>query len=317
MNSTEPLISRRLTGKKHLSVTGALDLVNDASFIFDLKNKQETGFLFDLSKVDETSMLGILVIYKIIEYTSTHKCFSDPLINFDNPIIEALHKYGFYDLIKTYLEQSEKIEKEYKNLQVSVKDNFIIAPQALLRNSDFSERFLREEFLPRLQNYYKSNDKIISMIFLSLSEIILNFWEHAVADTKSILVANGNKSRIEIACADTGNGIISTLRPFLKNLSGQEILNSAMKKGVTSKKETFHMGYGLWILDELIRKTKGNLVIVTEGFIYSRFAEKTKTSVSGYWKGAIIYMSLPFQKPISLGELEDLKKFDHIKINWT
>jgi hypothetical protein len=40
------------------------------------------------------------------------------------------------------------------------------------------------------------------MILLTFSEILLNFWEHATEDTKSIIVAHGNKDQIEIALGE-------------------------------------------------------------------------------------------------------------------
>lgn len=149
--------------------------------------------------------------------------------------------------------KKDVLENEYKKLNIKIQESFIIAPQPLLRNDSYSNDVLIERFLPKINEYYSFNERVVSMIFQCLSEILLNFWEHAIEDTKSILVADGNKTSIEIACADTGNGIISTLEQSnpSKNTSKEKLILSALEKGITSKKDTDHMGYGLWILNQI------------------------------------------------------------------
>lgn len=109
----------------------------------------------------------------------------------------------------------------------------------------------------------------------------MNFWEHAVNDTKSIIVASGNKVKVEIACADTGNGVISTLSPTLVHqISKEEVLVKSLEKGITSKKMTNHMGYGLWILNEIVTATKGRLHLYSEGaYVFNDFGKIKKALV--------------------------------------
>lgn len=78
------------------------------------------------------------------------------------------------------------------------------------------------------------------------------------------------------------------------------------------------MGYGLWILNQIATKTKGRLHIYSEGAFYKNDFGKEIAQKCGYWKGTIIYLSLPLKKPITLTDIEnhDNKKFNDIKINW-
>lgn len=305
---------------KILKPTNVNLLLNSLETAFNLEQKLIPNIKIDLGKVKKTSLLGILLNYKFVEYTYKHYCFKNPEMIVNDYVQAQWERYGFTDLIHLFIENKDQTEKGYKKLKVKVDDRFIIAPQALLRSRDYSDKFLKTEFLPKIENYYKSNEKVVAMIFLCLSEILLNFWEHAIDDSNSILVAEGNKNNIEIACADTGNGIISTLNSvfFNKSYDKPVILRKAVEKNITSKKMTNHMGYGLWILNQITTKTHGRFHIYSEGAYFKNEFGKEIVDNCGYWKGTIIYLSLPLNKPITLSDIEnhDSTKFNNIKINW-
>ncbi len=305
---------------KILKPNSIYELLNSLEHAFSMEEKLVPDVIINLQKVKKTSLLGILLNYKFIEYTYKNNCFRKPNL-YVNPYIEKeWERYGFTKLIHSFVSNKDLTERNYKNLRVKVDERFIIAPQALLRSKNYSDKFLKSEFLPKIEEYYKENDKVVSMIFLCLSEILLNFWEHAVDDTNSILVAEGNENHIEIACADTGNGIITTLNKIYENssLDRPNTLKKSVEKFITSKKMTNHMGYGLWILNQITKKTKGRLHIYSEGAFYKNDFGKEFAEKCGYWKGTIIYLSLPLKNPITLSDIEkhDNKKFNAIKINW-
>ncbi len=314
-----------ISAPKYFTAPKILEFLEECVPLFKLKMTRTPGYVFDLMKVRECSMLATLVFYKIIEYTLSNQCFNKPAIafNYDEPIvIESFKKFGFWELIMDYMEDRRSVEKSYRRLEIKIEDNFIIAPQALLRDSNFSSKALRENFLPQIEDYYSYNSKAVSMIFLCLSEILLNFWEHAVEDTKSIIVANGNRTQIEIACADTGKGIVSTLKEggTITSSSPALILSKSVEKGVTSKLKTNHMGYGLWILDQLVKLVKGRLHIYSQGAFYTNDFGKSKSGQCAYWGGTIIYISLPLKDPKSLSDIEghsEKSKISKLKINWS
>ncbi|MDN4165040.1 hypothetical protein QWY31_05970 [Cytophagales bacterium LB-30] len=311
------LINRIIIAPKHFRANSIIDFINDCQDIYRLSNKNENGFLLDLGKVKECTMIGVLLIYKIIEFSIKNNCFNMPRYIIDLPFQEAMEKYGFTKLILTYLADKDVAEKEFANLKISVSDNFIIAPQALLRNDKYSSELLNKKYLPQIQQYYSFNDKAVTMIFLCFSEILLNFWEHAVDDTQSIIVANGNKSNIEIACVDNGKGVLTTLK-----LAGKEqkdnlsTLISAVKKGVTSKDLSNHMGYGLWIIDQIAAKTLGRFHLYSEGCYYFREFGKVKSGKCGHWQGTIVYLSIPLGKPVTLADIETPDDNNNLQIKW-
>ena len=314
-------INRLISAPKFFKAKYIIDFINKSEAIFSLKNKQESKFVLDLNKIQQCTMIGVLLIYKFIEFSVKNNCFNAPAFAMNDIVREAMEKYGFTPLIFSYIKDKKKAEKEFKKLKVSITDEFIIAPQALLRNDKYSAETLNSKYLPKIQKYYSFDDKIVSMIFLCFSEVLLNFWEHAVDDTQSIIVANGNKSNLEIACADNGEGIISTLENseiYTNRKNPESVISKAVKKGITSKSHTNHMGYGLWLIDEIAKRTGGRLHIYSEGGYYIREFGKVKNGKSGYWQGTIIYISLPLDKPITLADIEkpELDNKFNLKINW-
>lgn len=311
------LINRRIVAPKHFRANSIINFITDCQDIYRLANKKENGFLLDLGKVKECTMIGVLLVYKIIEFSIKNNCFNAPMYLMDVPFRGAMEKYGFTKLILTYVADKDVAEREFENLKISVSDNFIIAPQALLRNDKYSSELLNKKYLPQIEKYYSFNDKAVTMIFLSFSEILLNFWEHAVDDTQSIIVANGNKSNIEISCVDNGKGILTTLK-----LAGKEqkdnlnTLISAVEKGVTSKDLSNHMGYGLWIIDQIAERTNGRFHLYSEGYYYFKEFGKVKSGKCGHWQGTIVYLSIPLQKPVTLADIEPQDINNNLQINW-
>lgn len=288
--------------------------------IFKLKGANERNFILRLSEVKKVSLLGALIVYKVVEYTVENSCFDRPIIDLDmsSEMAYSLKKYGFTELILSYIENRHDVGKQLKSLRVSIDDRFIIAPQALLRADKKSREEINKKYLPQIQSYYSGNDRAVQMILLVFSEILLNFWEHAVNDSTSIIVAHGTKDSIEIACADTGNGIVTTLGTTLsaQSLRPEQVLLKAMEKGVTSKEMTNHMGYGLWILDSITTMVKGRLHIYSQGaYFYNEFS-KRRSGTCGYWQGTIVSITLPLSSPKTLSDIETEGISTSIKINW-
>jgi len=71
-------------------------------------------------------------------------------------------------------------------------------------------------------------------------------------------------------------------------------------------------------LNEIATRTGGRLHIYSEGAFYNNDFGKIKYKDCGYWKGTIIYLSLPLSKPITLSDIEDCEKGElkEIKINY-
>lgn len=310
---------KKISLPKHLNVTTVGEILRVANIIFESEERLLPMYALDLSKVSKTNVLGMLLIYKIIEYSIEKKCFYKPAIFFDSFIENKWNEYQFVPLINSYVENTDS-SSMFKDFKIQLSDNFILAPQPLLRDNDFTDKYLKNKFLPKITEYYSGKDKVISMIFTCFSEILLNFWEHAVEDSKSIMIADGNKTYMHIACADTGNGIISTLKQNEKyrKLSKENIILESIKKNTTSKENTFHMGYGLWLIDQIVTEIKGRFHLFSEGVHYSNEYGKIKVTSTNYWKGTIVYLALPINNAKSLCDIMHFKtkEMEQLKIDF-
>lgn len=299
-----------------------IDFLKYYEFIFDSKKKFVPNVLVDFSLTEEISVLNVLVFVKVIEYATVNDCFIAPRYKPNDLVALAFKKFGFMDIVKAYLENiEEKADIIYSAFRVKQENGFLIAPQGLIRSTTLSKLALEQKFLPSIQSYYQGNYKAMVLIITCISEIALNFWEHATEDARSVLVAYGNEKVIEIACADNGQGIVSTLGPILakNNKDAAYVLSSAMGKGVTSKKHTDHMGYGLWLVSEIAIATKAKLYIYSEGAYCHIVNGKMTSGLCAYWPGTIFYLSLPLQTDLSLVDIvnqNSTQDGDEPTINW-
>lgn len=303
---------------KYLTKNFIPEFLRKVEKTFDWKNKLVPNIQIDLSQIKEADILGLLIIYKYIDFTYTHYCFKKPNLHIDSYINDTWAKYEFDTLILAYISNKEVTDKPFKEFKIKLEDKFIIAPQALLRNSNYSKEYLQNEFIPKITEYYNSKQKVTDLIFSCFSEILLNFWEHAVQDTKSVIIADGNQSRIEIACADTGIGIISNLNNFFENSCKEsDLLSKAVQKGVTSKPNSNHMGFGLWLVNELVKLNNGRLHLYSQGYFYYNDFGKIKSEPCSFWPGTIIYINLNLNNPQTLSDLLPLSVPNELKINFT
>lgn len=104
------------------------------------------------------------------------------------------------------------------------------------------------------------------------------------------------------------------------DISGEEILTKSMKKGVTSKKNTDHMGHGLWFLKKIATLVNGRMHIYSEGFMHRNDFGNVRVGKCGYWKGTIIYLSLPVKNAITISDIpefkNDIRRFADLKIDF-
>lgn len=310
---------------KHFNHNSIDDFLIKFGDVFFKINKAEKEITVNSSNNHTISVIGLVLLYKWMDFASKKKCFDSPtlLLFEENNILSSLDKYDFWDLIKGLFGEISKREEQkiYESLKVRQENNLIIAPQPMIRGNSLTRDNLHKIYAPQIIKFY-NDDKTSEMILTCISEILLNFWKHALEDPQSILVAEGNKSKIEIGCVDTGNSIISTLKEGkteFRNLTSKQILQKAIQKNVTSKPKTFHMGRGLWILDEMATITGGIFHLYSEGVSYKNQNGKKIFDNCGYWKGTIVYLNLPLQKPVAMDDIlkEEKNDLNNIKLNIT
>ena len=125
---------------KTLIVNSINQVLSEFKDVFDYENQRRTGYVLDLSKIKKINVLGMLVVYKIIEYSVEKKCFLNPEIHYEDLIEDKWAEFEFLPLINSYIREVDSSQK-FKNLKIQLTDKFILAPQPLLRETDFTDKF--------------------------------------------------------------------------------------------------------------------------------------------------------------------------------
>lgn len=273
--------------------------------MFGFSGKNVPNFFFDLSKTKTINILGLLLIYKFLEYTVEHKCFKNPVCNLRecHYVSKELERYGFKKLVYAFIND----DIPNYDLKFKEEDEFFIAPIVLDRGADFCS--VEGQYAAKINRFYSYDSKASFVSLQCLGELSSNFIAHAKNDTKSVLAARGNREYVELACADTGVGIISNLKPlFSATSSNYQILSKSLEKGVTSKLNSAHMGYGLWLINEFVTIGKGELAVFSEGAYYINAGGKIKLGQCAHWKGTIIYIKITMKDTKVYSEV--LKKLE-------
>lgn len=265
--------------------------------IFCMKNSGVPKVIFKVKDTKKVDILGLLLIYKFIDFTVKNRCFENPKTDLkkNRIIFEQMIQIGFKKYIDENFGDLKDDDLVESNPNFTANKNFFIAPLVLNREQQnlgiSNERKIKE--------YYNFDSRIASGVLQCIGEIASNFQEHSQSDTRSMLVARGDRKYIEIACADNGDGIISTLRPHLENKckNGYEVLRKSIDENVTSKKNAGHMGCGLWIVSQFVSESKGTMKIFSQDGYLVNDKGKIKCGKSAYWKGTIVYVNMPLSDP--------------------
>lgn len=289
---------------KRLTRNYISELIEKTNFIYTLEGANRSGVRFIIKDKLEMDLLGVLVVYKILEYSYKQGCFKDPTLECISKSIQkefenGIKRYGFGALISECFKDSEEA---YRNLKTETIDGFLVAPMALSNNAQEAEKLVNAT-IKEIKKYFEKENKqdaLDACIMISevLSELFGNFYAHANDKTNSVIVVRGNKHNIQITCADSGLGITETLRDVdtYKTKGEGYILEHALRKGVTSKPGTNHMGHGLWLINEIVNKNGGTLFIYTQSVSYSN--KHAKSINVPRWKGTIIDVVLNIDNPI-------------------
>lgn len=281
-------------------------------------NQHSTDVVIDAHEVSELGMLGCLLLYKVMEYGTHVKELISPSIDIENSAFGVYAKVGFGDLFGKVSNFQINSGLKYKEF-----NGFFIAP-INLNVQDYDN--VNNMLCKKINDYYNNPDKAFALL-TCITEIASNFHEHSKDEQDSILVARGNKKEIEIACADTGVGVVTSLsksqryRAILSRAEGCDVLTKALEKGVTSKDNSNHMGYGLWLVENIVRVLGGELYIYSEKAHYINKNGKIKKGANGYWKGTIIYVKLALNNEEAIHDFviartEELDKVNDDLINF-
>ncbi len=112
-------------------------------------------------------------------------------------------------------------------------------------------------------------------------------------------MSEGTQQKVEIVSVDTSQGIIATMKERFPSKSDKDLLKMAFERRVSSKIDGNHCGTGLWLVNEIVTKLKGKLIMHTGGYIYRNIQGKITIFASSNWKGSILYVKIPISNDIS------------------
>lgn len=307
---------------KNLSICSARQFLSEVEGIFSLTEARVEGVDLDTSDIEKADIFGQLLLYKFIEYTIHKACFKSPATNLKNnlKLKNMLDMTGFLPFMNEFMNKKNNILKndipdDYK-LGWKQADKIYIAPIVLTKKEDNLEK--DEQIRKKLRAYYNYDHTIVGTILSCITEVGSNFMEHAEESTNSVMVAAGNREYFELACADTGKGVLTSLRKVVSSrMQKHELLRMALNKGVTSKPNSNHVGAGLWLISQYVSFASGEMLLFSEGAMCHQKKNHFKMGQCGYWKGTIIYVRLPLnhKEDIAKGKAELSKQFDEIQLS--
>lgn len=279
--------------------------------IFSYKGKSIPEVQLDLTRTKTCNLLGDLMIYKIVDYSFTHHCFYDPQIKVNKDIEKEWNSSGFKRMLFKFVRNKNAY---FNNLEFEKINDLFIAPIILKKESQSSRT---ANAISKVCEYYNYDKDILTAISSCIGEISSNFRSHAVNDTQSVLVASGNREYFEIACADTGDGIYTTLSPVISEKSKTKVLLKALDKGITSKIDSNHSGMGLWMINLLVKCQKGELHLYSQGAFVKTENGKSTSGACANWQGTIIYIKIPLKDTSGIIKFKQLRALNQkqIKLN--
>lgn len=281
-----------------------VELVGTLNFFFELSGQRRKDLFLRFDNVRHVDILGVLVLYKFLEYSVIHRCFDTPTFNltYNKYLDNEISKFGFSSLITGLMNNKAK-EHYYKNLNTQVTADFIHAPIAILRGKDMHSQ--RKNAEREIARYYGDNDTT-AMILQIFSEVFQNFLSHAETDNRSIVVMHGDKQKIAFACADNGVGILSSMKnnPRYCSIKPERLLLKTLERGVTSKDGTNHLGYGLFYISEVVTRLGGQLIVYTGHHYLCNRSGNTSVSRMHNWNGTIVYVTIPLKEAVTIDDIE-------------
>lgn len=283
---------------------------------------EATAFLFsenryvkvhcDFRNIRSISLLGKMMIYKTVSHLANSNIAEEGSVALPQDLADSLDRNGFKELIESYI-LGKSTQAAYRRIKNTSETKSFLFPQKLLRENADSQK-VTQLLLSIKQMYTKfNNPRAFDTISSCVCELLSNFWAHATQESETLFTAEGNDQSFTAVIADNAIGIVSSLKlayPEFEKLPPGDVLLKAIQKSISSKlkleSKSNHMGYGLYIVAELVKLNRGTLEIWSEGGRITHKAGKYYSKSTGYWKGTIIEVKLHLNAPRTISDIPAL-----------
>lgn len=267
--------------------------------VFSLEGKMIPNVFFRTIGTRQVDILGAMLTWKFMEYSIKKNCFYNPMGDYnhsDNVITKQLKEMKFWSQGKDIIRDGQSFNSNPYTPPYagSIEKNYWFYTP--IRLNSLSPNFGYNNPDDKIIcSFYNNDPTICHCILQSISEISTNFQRHAEIDTDSLIFAKGDRDHFEIVCVDNGIGIVKSLSSKYKNMSSHDTLKSSIEKGVSSKPGDGHMGMGLWVIEQFVICTNGELLLFSNDAYLKVRNGKIKAGQCPHWKGTIIYMDIPLK----------------------
>jgi hypothetical protein len=147
-----------------------------------------------------------------------------------------------------------------------------------------------------------------------ISELLNNALNHSLSHIGAIVAGQyfPNLKKIQLCVVDKGVGFLHNIKRKYNVSSESEAILKAIEKGVSCPPPKLYSssvnnaGYGLFVLTEIIKHTRGRLKIISnDGIVYIDENNEIhlKDNISSDWKGSIVVFEL-YEKNINFSKDE-------------
>jgi len=248
-------------------------------------------------------------VYKPLYYDKLYD-FLEQQIN-DNPI--DLSTYDFVDPVFW------AILKCLKNLNSNLK---IIFPESFpakeyvkyLSGKSYSSNTVPMRFVELRSDIDLFTNELVNLLRKDLEGYDsedMEFFKYIISELLNNAIDHGESSAIvfaqkfrnndfEIGVIDSGLGFYHTIKRAYNVESEGEAIRKSLEKGITGSKTylyggaTRNVGHGLYVISEMIKDSKGELIIVSGSTFYS-YKDNKEISLKNKWQGSIVLIRFNLQ----------------------
>lgn len=300
----------RITVPSRVGIKTIEKLVEQTWPVFEAASENESfEFILDLSEVDYIYAAGLTTLTAAALYLIRHPAFirGELLRPKDSDVDNYINRMGFYDLLKVlvpYPFQRHDSTGRFIEI-VEVKSEMEVESISTALATIISEQC----------NLVSSEE--IEPIKYALSELIENVFHHANSPVHAIVFAQTMQAQrtVELAIVDCGRGfresLLSNIAYSGKIGAAPDAIRLAIQARVTGNPSR-NSGEGLFFTTEMIKKNRGDMVIMSEDGLYRIKNGREKLEhlcyngfVTANWKGAIAALLIHVDRPVSMKELFD------------
>lgn len=243
--------------------------------------------IFDFSPLGFIDPCGVVFLSNLIHWLRERGC---------NPTFDGI------DINRApikFLEDSLFFEQHIgKKLDPSSSPRSTTRPLQLIPHEK-SHSWLETNLVPWLANRLSLTEASLYSFKASISELFNNIQDHANLEIGSIFVQHfPKKNTINLAIADFGPGIPSSVRKKVPNLTDSDAIQRAVEEGFTTLSRPSNRGAGLSYLLDVVAKTNGGSVTIYSNHGIVRFVAPQRAIVpvviphNGFCPGTTIEIEL-------------------------